>query len=207
MTLRSTLAASALALAIAAALPATASAAELGRVTVGGVDIAIFDDGTWKPVANLAPVPEGCPAPEVWQSHRITLSMCVPTGAWTKQGSHYAFEAVFTDPKSTAFTGIITEAMPLETARMKDLVLAMVRDNPEIAEIKDVAYRTGTFGGRELGVLEYTVVLKKGVSLRYMNIHGGIPQKGNFQLMYWSPLETYAEHVGSFEKVAQSLTW
>jgi hypothetical protein len=205
MTLRTTLAAAALALAATVSVPALG--AELGRVTVGGMDIAIFDDGTWKPVANLAPVPQGCADKEVWQSHRITLSMCVPTGAWTKQGSHYAFEAVFTDPKSTAFTGIITEAMPLETAQMKDLVLAMVKDNPEIAEIKDVAYRTGTFGGHELGVLEYTVVLKKGVSLRYMNVHGGIPEKGNFQLMYWSPLETYPEHVGAFEKMAQSLTW
>jgi hypothetical protein len=194
-------------LALASLLPLPVSGAELGRVTIGGMEIAVFDDGTWKPVSNLAPVPAGCVDKEVWQSHRITLSMCVPTGAWTKQGSHYAFEAVFTDPKSTAFTGIITEAMPLETAQMKDLVLAMVKDNPEIAEIKDVVYRTGTFGGHELGVLEYTAVLKKGVSLRYMNVHGGIPEKGNFQLLFWSAPETYPEHLGAFEKMAQSLTW
>jgi hypothetical protein len=205
MRFRSPLAAAALALAFTLPLPALG--AELGRVTIGGMEIAVFDDGTWKPVANLAPVPAGCVDKEVWQSHRITLSMCVPIGAWTKQGSHYAFEAVFTDPKSTAFAGIITEAMPLETAQMKDLVLAMVKDNPEIAEIKDVAYRTGTFGGHELGVLEYTTVLTKGVSLRYMNVHGGIPEKGNFQFLFWSAPETYAEHLGAFEKMAQSLTW
>lgn len=158
-------------------------------------------------MADLAPAPQGCAANDVWQSHRITLSLCVPPGTWTSQGSHYAFEAVFTDPKSTVFSGIITEAMPLETPQMKDLVLAMVKDNQEIAEVKDVSYRTGTFGGHELGILEYTTVLKKGASLRYMNVHGGIPEKGNFQLMFWTDPELYAENVGNFEKLAQTVTW
>jgi hypothetical protein len=190
----------------AGALALPAVSAELGRVTIDGKEIAVFNDGSWRYVADLAPMPAGCTPEQTWQSHRLTLSMCVPTGTWTEQGSHYAFEAVFTDPKSTVFSGIITEAMPLETAQMKDLVLAMVKDNPEIAEIKDVSYRTGTFGANELGILEYTTVLKKGVNLRYMNVHGGLPGKGNFQLLFWTAPELYAENVGNFEKLAQSVT-
>jgi len=103
----------------------------------------------------------------VWQSRRLSLSLCVKNGTWTSQGERYFFESLFTDPTSAAYAGIVTEATPLSTQQMKDLVLATVKDNPEIREVRDVSYSTRTINGHELGVLDYTVVLKRGVSFRY----------------------------------------
>ena len=108
---------------------AAASARELGRASVGGREIAIFEDRTWRFVDDLAPSPKDCPAGEV-SSRRLALSLCVKNGTWTSQGERYFFESLFTDPTSAAYAGIVTEAAPLTTQQMKDLVLATVKDNP-----------------------------------------------------------------------------
>jgi hypothetical protein len=186
---------------------AAASARELGRMTVGGREIAIFEDKTWRFVDELAPMPKNCPPGEVWQSRRLRLSLCVKSGAWTSQGERYFFESLFTDPTSTAYAGIVTEATPLATPQMKELVLATVKDNPEIRELKNVSTGTRTINGHALGVLDYTVVLKAGVSFRYRNIYGGIPDVGNFQMMFWASPEQFGEHEAAFEKLAETVTY
>lgn len=186
---------------------AAASARELGRAMVGGRAIAIFEDRTWRFVDELAPTPKDCPAGEVWQSRRLSLTLCVRSGTWTSQGERYFFENLFTDPTSTAYAGIVTEATPLATPQMKELVLATVKDNPEIREVKDVSDSTRTINGHELGVLDYTVVLKAGVSFRYRNIYGGIPDVGNFQMMFWASPEQFGEHEAAFEELAETVTY
>lgn len=186
---------------------AAASARELGRAAVGGRQIAIFEDRTWRFVDELAPSPKNCPPGEVWQSRRLALSLCVKNGTWTSQGERYFFESLFTDPMSVAYAGIVTEAAPLTTQQMKDLVLATVKDNPEIREVRDVSYSTRTINGHELGVLDYTVVLKRGVSFRYRNIYGGIPDVGNFQMMFWASPEQFNEHETAFEELAGTVTY
>ena len=186
---------------------AAASARELGRAAVGGRQIAIFEDRTWRFVDELAPSPKNCPPGEVWQSRRLSLSLCIKNGTWTSQGERYFFESLFTDPTSAAYAGIVTEATPLSTQQMKDLVLATVKDNPEIREVRDVSYSTRTINGHELGVLDYTVVLKRGVSFRYRNIYGGIPDVGNFQMMFWASPEQFNEHETAFEELAGTVTY
>ena len=186
---------------------AAASARELGRASVGGREIAIFEDRTWRFVDDLAPSPKDCPAGEVWQSRRLALSLCVKNGTWTSQGERYFFESLFTDPTSAAYAGIVTEAAPLTTQQMKDLVLATVKDNPEIREVRDVSYSTRTINGHELGVLDYTVTLKAGVSFRYRNIFGGVPNVGNFQMMYWTSPEQFGGHEADFEELAGTVTF
>jgi hypothetical protein len=186
---------------------AAATARELGRASVGGREIAIFEDRTWRFVDELAPAPKNCPPGEVWQSRRLKLSLCVKNGTWTSQGERYFFESLFTDPTSAAYAGIVTEAAPLTTQQMKDLVLATVKDNPEISEVRDVSYSTRMINGHELGVLDYTVVLKRGVSFRYRNIYGGIPDVGNFQMMFWAAPEQFGEHEAAFEELAGTVTY
>jgi hypothetical protein len=186
---------------------AAASARELGRAAVGGRQIAIFEDRTWRFVDELAPSPKNCPPGEVWQSRRLSLSLCIKNGTWTSQGERYFFESLFTDPTSAAYAGIVTEATPLSTQQMKDLVLATVKDNPEIREVRDVSYSTRTINGHELGVLDYTVVLKRGVSFRYRNIYGGIPDVGNLQMMFWASPEQFNEHETAFEELAGTVTY
>lgn len=186
---------------------AAASAREIGRASVNGREIAIFEDRTWRFIDELAPPPKNCPPGEVWQSRRLSLSLCVKNGTWTSQGERYFFESLFTDPTSAAYAGIVTEATPLTTVQMKDLVLATVKDNPEISEVKDVSYSTRSINGHELGVLDYTVVLKRGVSFRYRNFHGGIPDTGNFQMMFWASPEQFAEHEAAFEELAATVTY
>ena len=90
---------------------------------------------------------------------------------------------------------------------MKELVLATVKDNPEIKEVKDVSYAMRSFNGHELGVLDYAVVLKAGVTFRYRNVHGGIPGAGNFQLMFWASPEQFSEHEAAFEELAATVTY
>ena len=172
-----------------------------------GREIAIFEDRTWRFVDELPPSPKDCPPGEVWQSRRLALSLCVKNGTWTSQGERYFFESLFTDPMSVAYAGIVTEAAPLTTQQMKDLVLATVKDNPEIREVRDVSYSTRTINGHELGVLDYTVILKAGVSFRYRNIFGGMPNIGNFQMMYWASPEQFGGHEAAFEELAGTVTF
>ena len=182
-------------------------AREIGRAQLNGREIVIMDDKSWRFTDELPPAPKNCPPGEVWQSRRLPLSLCIKSGNWTSQGERYFFETLFTDPRSVAYAGVVTEAAPLTTPQMKDLVLATVKENPEIQEVRDVSYATRSINGHELGVLDYVIVLKAGVTFRYRNIHGGLPNIGNFQLMFWAPPEQFGEHESAFEELAATVTY
>ena len=199
-----------IALMISCLLPFIASpaiASDIGRATIGGKEIILDADGTWKYAPlNNATATVACSGSPI-QSGKLKVSMCLPQ-IWTINPNASApFEYEFGDHTKDIYAGIITERTLMSSDLLDTAILTNAAGAMNIT-VNDMPIRRRAvvqLNGKEWHYLEFEADLK-GSKFIMANYHQAFNEGGAAQVLFWTSEPFFDESRPEIEAVAATLT-
>lgn len=182
-----------------------AAAQEVGRSTVEGREVILFQNGTWRYVREERPVAEACVDKTRIESDKLPLTYCLSESEWVRDSATGPFEAVYVHRQAEVYLGVIAERITFTEEALREAIIFNAQQAAGLNPVKVLKEESLTIAGTDWNFLNVEAIMS-GVEFQYWNYSRAAPRAA-VQFVFWTTDEHAAEAGPIAAEVSKTLRW